>query len=493
MKKFFYCILTTILLLSCMCVSIFADDKQKASEVKIDGLQQGEQFRVWKVVDINYNPTTNSYTTEFNSNFSSFFNGQSINISTFQNYADNSNEINSILKELPKYIEANPTLTPIETFTVGSTETSHTLTNVDAGGYFIQPVNTGRIYQTMFIEVAPVIDSNSYVVKSVTYNAKHSDVTISKEVSNNGADFGDTASVSVKTVDEANSVVTFKIKIGVPKYVSAVTDKIVMKVEDTIPADLSYVDNSLNCSGIDSGSNYTDLDSNKYSFSKSSNSLTVDFSGEKYSNISYFDYIEIKYQCELISATAFNSGNSITNIAKYTYSKYPYISNQEKETTDYADVKTYAATITKQDKDDNGIKLSGAQFDLYREAIGSESCDTTFTQDSTTVNLHKISGPYTTDSNGNFSINGLKPGDYYLFETKAPHGYAHDETPVKLTIVETQTENATLTIKNTKALLTLPTTGSSGMMIFTVAGIVLMMSAIVIILVSSIKGNKVQK
>ncbi len=91
--------------------------------------------------------------------------------------------------------------------------------------------------------------------------------------------------------------------------------------------------------------------------------------------------------------------------------------------------------IQKTDSTDPNLKLSGAVFDLYREAREGE----------VSVTLPGLEGNYvklydktvTTDENGQAVISGLVPGDYWLVETKAPAGYRLLTDPIAFTLTRT--------------------------------------------------------
>src|SRR5699024_4688479 len=88
--------------------------------------------------------------------------------------------------------------------------------------------------------------------------------------------------------------------------------------------------------------------------------------------------------------------------------------------------------LTKVDKDDKNIVLSGAEFKLI---------------DSDGNTIHE---GLTTDKNGKLVVKNLKLGAYQFVETKAPNGYELDQTPIEFTIDLGQTEQAEVTAYNEK-------------------------------------------
>ena len=83
-------------------------------------------------------------------------------------------------------------------------------------------------------------------------------------------------------------------------------------------------------------------------------------------------------------------------------------------------------TLVKTDKD-TGSKLAGAAFSLYSDAACSKK-----------VTDLKDAG------NGNYTASGLAIGTYYLKETKAPSGYALDNTVTRVTLSGDSTGTATV-------------------------------------------------
>lgn len=148
----------------------------------------------------------------------------------------------------------------------------------------------------------------------------------------------------------------------------------------------------------------------------------------------------ITYKAKLLdSAVKTTDGNK--NSAKLTYTNKikedgtPY-DNSENTITDEAVVYTFAIRIKKTD--DKNAKLSGAKFDLYKEA-------TTDTEDKISADQKKatgldpskewvkVEGNLESDNNGLVTTNnGLANGTYYLVETQAPRDYNLLAKPVEV-------------------------------------------------------------
>ncbi len=81
----------------------------------------------------------------------------------------------------------------------------------------------------------------------------------------------------------------------------------------------------------------------------------------------------------------------------------------------------------------NEYALAGAEFTLYTDY----DCQTQY---SNTV----FNGTVTSDAQGQFAIKGLAAGTYYLKETKAPDGYALNNTVYKIVITTEYNDDGTL-------------------------------------------------
>ena len=243
--------------------------------------------------------------------------------------------------------------------------------------------------------------------------------------------------------------------------------------------------------------------------------LTVTFADLKtITSVNANSKITVKYNATLNSGAAIGlPGNP--NEVYLTFSNNPNQGGQGdtgKTPTDKVIVFTYELDTTKVDGKTNA-KLAGAEFELYKTdgttpsyAIVANGKVTGWTTDETAATK------LTSDANGLFKVAGLDDGTYYLKETKAPDGYNKLANDVELTISATTTNgqswvsgtasdaltalNITSGEKTTAGNIstgtvalnvennsgsTLPSTGGIGTTIFTVAGIVLMIGAAVVL------------
>ena len=207
--------------------------------------------------------------------------------------------------------------------------------------------------------------------------------------------------------------------------------------------------------------------------------------------------------------------NPNTNKAVVEYSNDPATNGTGKSEPSIVDVHTFDFTIYKYYlKDQNKTALANAEFELYKANEAGDEADTSAKINivdeengvyrQATADEAKVTGftsaKIVSDDDGKVLVKGLDAGTYYLRETKAPEGYNkllsdikvvieanYDTTTGKLTkytvtytyngkpITVTNTDKSTspeVPVEN-KTGAQLPSTGSKGALMVTLAGIVL--------------------
>ena len=212
--------------------------------------------------------------------------------------------------------------------------------------------------------------------------------------------------------------------------------------------------------------------------------------------------------------------NPNTNKAVVEYSNDPKSDGTGKSEPSIVDVHTFDFTIYKYYKTTTGATetknpLAGAEFELYKANTTGDAADTNAKINivdegkgvyrQATADEAKVTGftsaKIVSDADGKVLVKGLVAGTYYLRETKAPEGYNkllsdikveikanYDETTGKLTSYSvdytyngTKTPGNAITSKDNspevpvenKTGAQLPSTGSKGALMVTLAGIVL--------------------
>gem|GEM_PF-1801130 len=154
-----------------------------------------------------------------------------------------------------------------------------------------------------------------------------------------------------------------------------------------------------------------------------------------------------------------------TNSAGYIYDQI----------TDEDDTDLYGIKIAKTNM--NQEVLSGATFKIYTKLDGSGAVDpaSVLTNPNTAADW-----TVTTGSDGFGYIFGLVEGTYYLVETVAPSGYNLLTSPITVVVDSTTADSTTyltdVNVTNVKGF-TLPITGGTGTILFTMTGIILIAAA----------------
>ena len=200
-----------------------------------------------------------------------------------------------------------------------------------------------------------------------------------------------------------------------------------------------------------------------------------------------------------------------TNEAYVEFSNDPTKDTTGESEPDVVEVHTFDFTIFKYAKegvDETETPLDGAQFELYTdEACTGENQIKLVKVDNSTWRVateddSTLTNTITTPDGGKVQIKGLAAGTYYLKETVAPDGYHKLTAPIKVEIIpeydettgkltsyaveytyngetgtdtsSTKNDSPEVKVENKDGTI-LPDTGGMGTVIFTVAGIALIL------------------
>lgn len=195
------------------------------------------------------------------------------------------------------------------------------------------------------------------------------------------------------------------------------------------------------------------------------------------------DKITVTYTA-ILNKKAVIDGDGNTNETELVYGNENH--TEKSETKTY----TYGFNVFKYtNKNGTETGLKGAQFSLYTE----ESCDHAIKFKKTgDVYRYDETGAITvleSPEDGRFTVEGLKAGDYWLKETKAPNGYNKLKDPIKVTITTLDNGNKQISIgaggtygngevkveNNTGSLL--PSTGGMGTTLIYLVGAALVLGS----------------
>lgn len=490
-KKLVPLILTALLVLSILPMNVFAaqiDAGSKAS-ITINNAVEHDVLAAYKVVDITYNATKNTLSHAWNSNFADYFAGTTdynhtaYTVDAFAALTNDSDELKTLLAGLPKYI-SEKNIAPVgSTQTVAADKTA-TFAGLAMGEYFIRPTSTTSVYQLMLQKVEPTVVAGKYVIDNVTFSAKHKEVSVDKTAD--------------KTSVTKNEKVTYTITVEIPTYATGAVDKS-FYVSDLLPDGLTIDTDSIKVQ-IDA----TDVDASNYTLDKTrTNDYTFKLSvdTDKYAerwSANGGKQLVITYTATLNDNDTTEVNTKETNKVTFDYSNYPYVGSSHAQKTATVDVTTFAIKIDKYVKNDEGVKLANAKFDLYRTATQAEiDARTSVEIPHTSIQGIKLEGDKVTDENGvatfaKYEANGTNY-DYYLVETQAPSGYNILDKAVKVNFTDTDVETTagvfTVEVPNSSGIK-LPITGGTGTVIFTIIGIALMVGAVVLFVVSRKKAKE---
>ncbi|MGL6200883.1 MAG: SpaH/EbpB family LPXTG-anchored major pilin [Lachnospiraceae bacterium] len=291
------------------------------------------------------------------------------------------------------------------------------------------------------------------------------------------------------------NVISWKIKSEIPTTINSAMGDQVYQITDTIDSRLTLDKASIGIyySGT---SELVALKKDKhYSVSYTDDKFTITLLDDGYRELA--DVIADRLITDKNLYIEYNTivtltGNDLANLVKD-----PITNKAELDfTNDFEKTYNSSTTITenkfggikvmKQDGSDSSVKLKNVEFEVYTDINATNAL---YDKDDNPVVLK-------TDANGTASFYGLGAGTYYLKEdaSTVPSGYKvlSSLQPAQITDEDAEKQSVVeITINNYfDNVFTLPTTGGTGTMLFTIVGIALIAVAGVVFLVSRRKKNE---
>lgn len=357
-------------------------------------------------------------------------------------------------------------------------------------------------------------EGEPWKIADATIDAKRSKATIDKSINeqnedghNSGKDQTDTGSDTVGI----GSIVTYDTRSNVPvfpkdaiekKYVIADTMDKALTPNYTNEGDHKFIVYGVDDKGTEteigegaSNDYYTLTTENAKDLDGNAVTWLLDFNYEK---VRQFDKIHVQYTATVNEKAIV--GEPIYNNVKLQYTNNPYEKNSHRTVPDKVKVYTFGIKVLKQFFENGVLQKdnlpAGAEFAVYKQGGDNEL---SFVKDDKGYYRPAKSGEagvtsLPVDSAGHLRVYGLNKGTYELEETKAPAGYIKLNGRVSVTInpqkdddgdfnghVEGESEVGfvSTTVDNTKGWL--PKTGSAGMVVMTVAGVLLVAAGVTVL------------
>lgn len=404
-------------------------------------------------------------------------------------------------KDIMGWILGNTATVEATHTTATTTDTTTVINNLDYGYYVVYPLGATDTSTAPGNEaVKSVASLVSVTGADATVNMKSNYPTVVKKVNEKNADdvnIGDT--------------VTYTLTSKVPDMTGYTS--YVFNFKDTLSAGLTFKEitsvtvGDTTITKVDAGQEAN----NTYTLTQDGQNITITMNNFLDSNKNNTGKeIKVTYTATL-NKDAVTGFDANKNSATVEYSNKPGTNNKGESEPSIVDVHTFNFTIFKYYlKDAAKTGLANAEFELYK-ANGEVAGDK--------VNIKKVTdGEYrvatseeaaaegfksdviVSGNNGKVLVKGLDAGTYYLRETKAPEGYNKLFSDIKVEIKATygtdgklasyrvdytyngntttgseitnKTDSPEVAVEN-KTGAQLPSTGSKGALMVTLAGIVL--------------------
>lgn len=386
-----------------------------------------------------------------------------------------------------------------------SDDRTASISGLTMGVYLVTATGGTAVYRPTVAMITPEESNGSWTItENAQVTLKSSPVSLVKTITGVTGSAGAAVSDDHKrAVAGIGDTVSYKLEVDVPEYPSqAISTE--FQITDTLAPGLTLVEST-----VAAQNGTVSILADKITVDMNAGSLTINLDGSTLTPGK--GKLVVTYDAQLnASATLGEAGN--VNTASLTYSNNPYGAAPATKARAVSDLKTVEDTATVYTfgidvaKVAKGTKtgLQGAKFELKlkdaTEKIGFTGSDSTYTK------AAEGTATPTTGTDGKLTLKGLAPGTYKLKETKAPAGYVLSAGETEITIADTDfdgipdskeqstTDTTTtqttekdnglvsITVENTKGF-TLPRTGGIGTVLFSMIGIVLMGSGVLLVAV----------
>ena len=378
------------------------------------------------------------------------------------------------------------------------------ISGLTMGVYLVTATGGTAVYRPTVAMITPVESGGSWTItENAQVGLKSSPVSLVKTITAvNAASDNVVSGDGKRAVAGVGDTVSYKLEVDVPEYPSQSVSRI-FTIADTMPNGLTLQTDGIKV--VDQTGNEITIPTGLITATERTLTINLDNSDL----ITGKTKLVVTYDAKLNANAPLGEAGNV-NTASLTYSNNPYDADSAKTVVDTATVYIFGIEVAKVAK---GTKtgLQGAVFELKlkdtTQKIGFTGSGGTYTKaaDGTAA--------LTTGMDGKLTLKGLAPGTYKLKETKAPAGYVLSAAETEITIADTNfngipdskeqpttdtttTDTTTtqttekdkdnglvsITVENTKGF-TLPRTGGIGTVLFSMIGIVLMGSGVLLVAV----------
>ena len=442
-----------------------------------------DTLAAYKILDTFYNASTNVITYEFTSNFKAFLASSSTykNLTVDEYYNLTSGDITSgstrtsstldrLASAYASYVKTNSVIGADLTYDAGEGATG---TVLPAGAYLVLPKVTNSVYAVMVGNIIPTANGNDWTIDDATIVAKVANASVVKSVGSIGHVDG--------TYDIGEEFSYFLVG-GVPQYPTNATNK-VYTMKDIIGDGLDFL--AISNFVVKDGETSLLVNSDGTVVNAAGNTVaTITISGKNLTIAFNVDYVTsttvtVEYKAKLNnSAVLGDTGN--LNSATLTYSNDPYGTGTITSNVAQTSVFTYGVEVLIYANGDKSKVLSGVKFEVYSDA-----------------SLTNKLGEITTDSTGRGRLPGLAEGTYYLKQVSTASGYtlAKDAIAIKVKLEGSTPSSVEGYYEAEVAAFeagTLPFTGGPGTILYTVIGMITIVSAILLFVLYARKKKQEQ-
>ena len=437
----------------------------------------------YKILDTFYNASTNVITYEFTSDFKAFLASSSTykNLTVDEYYKLTSGDITSGSTRTSSTLDklASAYAGYIKTKAINGTNLTYnagegaTGTVLPAGAYLVLPKVTNSVYAVMVGNIIPTANGNDWTINDATIVAKVANASVTKSVGSIGHT-EDTYGVGKEF--------SYFLVGGVPQYPTNATNK-VYTMKDIIGAGLDF--SAISSFVVKDGETSLLVKSDGTVVNAAGNTVaTITISGKNLTIAFNVDYVTsttvtVEYKAKLNnSAVLGDTGN--LNSATLTYSNDPYGTGTVTSNVTQTSVFTYGVEVLIYANGDKSKVLSGVKFEVYSDA-----------------SLTNKLGEITTDETGRGRLPGFAEGTYYLKQVSTASGYTLPKDAITIKVkLEGSTPGSVEGYYEAEVAAfeagTLPFTGGPGTILYTVIGMITVVSAILLFVLYARKKKQEQ-